>query len=65
MRNLEIAFVPGSLNENRINDKTVVVVDVLRASTSICTAIHHLCRQIIPVAEPDRAFQFRDSSPDF
>ncbi|MFH2055397.1 MAG: 2-phosphosulfolactate phosphatase [bacterium] len=60
MRNLEVCFVPGSLTENRLKEKTAVVVDVLRASTSVCTAIHNLCRQVIPVAEPERAFQLRE-----
>jgi len=59
-RQLEICFVPGSLVEPRLKDKTAVVVDVLRASTSICTAIHNRCRQIIPVADPERAFQLRE-----
>lgn len=48
---LEVFFSPKEVeNEYELRDRTVVVVDVLRASSSIVTAIHHGARQVIPVA---------------
>lgn len=35
--------------------KTVVVIDVLRASSTILTALTNGCREIIPVVEPEEA----------
>ncbi len=42
-------------NENAI----VVVVDVLRATSAICTAIHHGVERMIPVASLDEAFEYK------
>ena len=64
MRALEVCFVPGSLVEAQLREKTAVVIDVLRASTSICTAIQNGCRQIVPVPTPERAFQLKEELGD-
>jgi 2-phosphosulfolactate phosphatase len=64
MRALEVCFVPGSLVEAQLKEKTAVVIDVLRASTSICTAIQNGCRQIVPVPTPEKAFQLKEELGD-
>lgn len=43
---------------------TAVVIDVLRATTVIPTALHRGARSIIPVVSPDEAFRYRQEHPD-
>lgn len=59
-RNIEVCFSPVSYhlfaNENAI----VVVIDVLRATSAICTAFHHGVDRIIPVATIEEAEQYKN-----
>lgn len=41
----------------RVQGKTVVVIDVLRATSVMVTAIYNNVRQIIPVLSPEEAFE--------
>ena len=41
------------IKETEIIDKTVVVIDVLRTSATIITALQNGCRRIIPVSDVD------------
>jgi 2-phosphosulfolactate phosphatase len=43
---------------------TAVVIDVLRATSVMVTAFDHGVKRIIPVLEPDEAFQMKASLPD-
>jgi 2-phosphosulfolactate phosphatase len=45
----ELYFTPAGLTNNDLYGKTVVVIDVLRACTVICTAFAAGCREVIPV----------------
>ena len=47
---VKLYFTPTPLTEPKIRDKIAIVIDVLRASTSISTAIKNGCREVIPVA---------------
>ncbi len=50
-RKIKVFFTPGEYLARRHDDKQiVVVVDILRATTSICTAIENGVAAIIPVA---------------
>lgn len=51
----ELYFTPNQADELFLRDKTVVVVDVLRASTTLATALHNGAREIIPVTTVERA----------
>lgn len=42
---------------------TVVVIDILRASSTITTALHNGARRVIPCADPDEARRIHDESP--
>lgn len=53
---IDVAFLPSELPSD-ISSKTVIVVDVLRASSTIVTALGNGCRRIIPVADVERARQ--------
>lgn len=47
---LNVLFSPGSKDELYFADKTTVVIDVLRASTTIIEALKNRAKDIVPVA---------------
>jgi 2-phosphosulfolactate phosphatase len=47
-----------------LEGRDAVVIDVLRASTSICTALHNGCRHVTPVPTPEQAFELREQNAD-
>ncbi|MGE5314015.1 MAG: 2-phosphosulfolactate phosphatase [Acidobacteriota bacterium] len=47
--NIEVFFSPSQVDELSLRDKNVIVIDVLRASTTIATALLNGAREIIPV----------------
>ncbi|HHU82018.1 MAG TPA: 2-phosphosulfolactate phosphatase [Firmicutes bacterium] len=57
---IDLAFAVGERDPAEFTGKTVVVIDVLRASSTILTALAGGCPEIIPVAEPEDAFAFAD-----
>ncbi len=59
-KNIELCFTPALLPYVNKNVKTaVVVVDVLRATTAICTAFHNGVKEIIPVASYMEAKKYK------
>ena len=52
---IDLLLTPFQLDQIDLDDKTVVVIDILRASTSICYALKAGARGVIPVAEPGEA----------
>jgi 2-phosphosulfolactate phosphatase len=58
---VKLYFSPQPLTEAKIRGKVAIAVDVLRASTTICTAIQNGCREIIPVATVGDAAAMRSN----
>ncbi len=57
--NIDVFFTPLQINDELIlQGKTVIVVDVLRASTTIATALKNGARVIIPVASVENAVKY-------
>jgi 2-phosphosulfolactate phosphatase len=54
---LDVVFTPAGLTSGEVQGRVVFVVDVLRAGTTICAALHHGARAIIPVASVAEALQ--------
>jgi len=52
---IDLYFTPGQTDELALRDRTVVVIDVLRASTTIVAALSNGAREIIPVATVESA----------
>jgi 2-phosphosulfolactate phosphatase len=52
---LDVALTPGRLDQAALPSSTVLVVDVLRASTTMIAALGNGCAGIVPVAEPAEA----------
>ena len=54
-KNIEVCFTPALLDLYDIKDKNVVLIDILRATSSICTAFAFGVKEIIPVGTIDEA----------
>lgn len=57
MAEVKVYFNPKALDELDLRDKNIVVIDVLRASTTIAFAMRSGAREIIPVATVDQAMK--------
>lgn len=55
MNRIEVCFSPGEYHLYQESFDLVVVLDVLRATSAICTAIEHGVKEIIPVATVEEA----------
>ena len=50
---LHVVFAPGGLTPAHVQGRTVFVIDILRATTTMCAALSHGAKAIIPVAVTD------------
>lgn len=55
MNNLETLFIPEEIKNKELAGKLVVVIDVLRASSTIVTALANGCNGFIPILSPKQA----------
>ncbi len=64
MPKIETILTPAlfHLYEQGIEQKNVVVIDILRATTTICVAFENGVKSIVPVDNPQEALQFRKNS---
>jgi len=65
--NIKLFLTPEDFQPDDLKGKAAVIIDVLRASSSIVTAFHNQCHQIIPVTEVETArklaaFQSKDTT---
>lgn len=58
---IDLHMTPHQADEFALRDRTVVVVDVLRASTTIAAALQNGAREIIPVTSVERAVKISGS----
>ena len=56
------ALIPRDLSQDKLPDKNVVVIDVLRATTTLVTALENGAESVIPVATPEEALEKKPSS---
>ena len=61
---LDVLLLPRELAARPRPELYAVVVDVLRATTSIVVAFQHGCRSILPVASAEEAERARAAAPD-
>ena len=53
--NVEVFLTSAHLENEDLRNRTVVVIDVLRACSTIVTALHHGARAVVPVADMAQA----------
>jgi len=58
---VETLFTPSEITEAAVKDRVVVVIDVLRACTTIAFAMSRRCERIIPVASVEAAMNLASS----
>ena len=61
---IDVVFTPALLPFSNLSGKTVVVADILRATTTIAVALANGARDIIPVVTPADAFNFAKRAPN-
>ena len=54
---LDVVFSPAGLLPAEVSGRAVFVIDVLRASTTICAALSHGARGVVPVATAEEAMR--------
>lgn len=54
---LDVVFTPAGLPFNEVHGRTVFVIDILRAGTVACAALHHGARAVIPVTDTEEALR--------
>ncbi|WP_448702009.1 2-phosphosulfolactate phosphatase [Mucilaginibacter sp. AW1-3] len=64
MKNLEVCLTPALLPLFKLEGKIAVVIDIFRATTSICYGIENGAEAIIPVAEVHECIAYRDKGFD-
>jgi len=62
MPSLEVVLTPAlfHLHTAELHQKNVVVIDILRATSTICTAFHNGALQIVTTATPEEALRYRE-----
>lgn len=56
---VEVCYTPAQYNLYRGGYDIIVVIDVLRATSAMTTALHHGVEKIIPVATLDEALEYK------
>lgn len=59
MKRVELCFSPAEFHLYEKDFELVVVIDVLRATSAICTALHHGVARIRPVATVEEAMEWQ------
>ncbi len=54
---LDVVFTANGLIQGEVQGRIVFVIDILRAGTTMCAALHHGARAIVPVASTEEALR--------
>ncbi len=54
---IDVLWTPSELEQVQIQDRTAVVIDVLRSGTTIATAIHNGAKAVVPAASTEDAIR--------
>ncbi|MFO8001737.1 MAG: 2-phosphosulfolactate phosphatase [Marinilabilia sp.] len=61
---IDVIFSASEVDATRIKDKAVVVIDVLRATSVMVTALWNGASKVVPVLSPEEAFEYRERFTD-
>lgn len=56
---INVSFTPQSLTQKKVDGRQIVAIDVLRASSTMVTALANGARGIVPVVAPSEAVEVR------
>lgn len=59
-KKIEVVLTPALLQLYQVQGKTVVIIDILRATSSICVAFFGGVNKILPVSTPEECLMFKD-----
>jgi len=65
MNHVKVCLTPSLLPLYKIEDFIVVVIDVFRATTSICYGIENGAKAIIPVSQVEECAAYREIEPSY
>ncbi|MEO7985340.1 MAG: 2-phosphosulfolactate phosphatase [Gemmatimonadales bacterium] len=54
---LDVVFTPAGLTSIEVQGRTVFVIDILRATTTMCAALAHGAKAVIPAASTEEALR--------
>jgi 2-phosphosulfolactate phosphatase len=54
---LDVVFTPTGLTAGEVQGRVVFVIDILRAGTSMCAALFHGARAVVPAASTEEALR--------
>lgn len=54
---VDVVFSPAGLSPGEAHGRTVFVIDILRATTTMCAALHHGAKALVPVASTEEALR--------
>ena len=60
-RKLEVCLSPELIGNFELNNTIVVIIDIIRASSTICTAFHYGVDELIAVSDIDKALDFKQN----
>lgn len=64
-KKLEVCLTPALLHLYNVEDFVVVIIDIFRATSSICYGIDNGAEAIIPVAEVEECLAYKEKNPDY
>ncbi|TFF33306.1 2-phosphosulfolactate phosphatase [Mucilaginibacter psychrotolerans] len=64
-RNLDVCLTPALIPIYNVSDYIVVVIDIFRATSSICYGIENGAEAIIPVSEVEECAAYREKGLDY
>lgn len=64
-KKLEVCLTPALLHLYDVQNYVVVIIDIFRATTSICYGIENGAEAIIPVAEVEECLAYQHKNPEY
>lgn len=61
---IEVIATAQQVTEETVKDKTVIVIDVLRATSVMVTSLNNGAKAVVPVLQPEEAFLLRKDHSD-
>src|ERR1700754_3928936 len=64
-RAAHVCLTPALIHLYNVEEYVVVIIDIFRATSSICYGIENGAEAIIPVAEVEECLAYKEKHPDY